>query len=160
MREAGKSAVLFQGVSRGETADLNDMLACDVFRACPPRSYDITVTQGGKTARGTFTAGMNPEEIVAIRMDGTVVSETPLAGILADRFGTDAARKTAAQQELAARKVDAEARALAWQAYKAAPTQQALKAEWDSKIVTTPERSSPYLWRHVGTKPLQTAGRS
>lgn len=78
----------------------------------------------------------------------------PLVALLADRFGTDTALRSAAQRELAKRSADPANRASAWQAYKAAPTQQAMKQEWENKVVTTPERSSPYLWRHVGTKPV------
>ena len=153
IREAGKSAVVFQGRSKGETADLNDMLAFSVFRVCPPHNYEITVNYGGKSVKKAFTCGLSAEEVVMVRLDGTLTSETPLAPLFADRFGTDAARKAAAQKELAGRTVDAKAREQAWQAYKSSAIHDALKQEWQAKTVKTAERTSPYLWRTVGEKP-------
>ena len=45
------------------------------------------------------------------------------------------------------------ARMAAWTAYKNAPAQQSLRAEFEQKTVSTGDRTSPYLWRHVGEKP-------
>ena len=42
---------------------------------------------------------------------------------------------------------------LAWAAYKASPIHEPLRKELESKTVSTKDRTSPYLWRHVGTKP-------
>jgi hypothetical protein len=79
--------------------------------------------------------------------------ENRLEAILADRFGADSAKQTAAQKKLAAfRATDAE-RAAAWSAYMASAVHDALRKQFDGKIVATDDRTSPYLWRHVGTKP-------
>ena len=44
-------------------------------------------------------------------------------------------------------------RELAWAAYKASPIHETLRREFEAKTVSTKDRTSPYLWRHVGTKP-------
>lgn len=81
------------------------------------------------------------------------VRKDALAELLADRFGADAAKRSAAQKRLAKTKPDAALRAKAWAAYKASPLHASLRQEWESKTVKTPERTSPYLWRTVGEKP-------
>ena len=76
-----------------------------------------------------------------------------LAAMLADRFGTDDMKKNAAEKSLAHAPADAKSRAAAWEAYQHSPAHDALKAELDKKIVATSERTSPYRFRFVGTKP-------
>ena len=61
--------------------------------------------------------------------------------------------RTAAEKKLMKMPVTDAARTAAWAAYKNAPAQQALRAEFDQKTVSTGDRTSPYLWRHVGEKP-------
>jgi len=153
LQEVGKAAKPLRGISKDERADLNDMLAFEVFRACPPRQYEITVSQGGKTVKRTIACGMNAEEIIVVRLDGTVSSETALDALFADRFGADATRKAFAQKALEARTANTSAFDLAWQAYKTSEIHRDLKAEWEKKTVSTPERTAPYLWRTVGEKP-------
>jgi poly(3-hydroxybutyrate) depolymerase len=76
-----------------------------------------------------------------------------LAARLRARFGPDpgAARQVAASLE----KVPWEPsmRALAWRAYKESPRHDALRKEFDAKRVSTPERTSEYLWREIGKTP-------
>ncbi len=67
-RERGKTKVLFTGESKGETADTNDMASFPVFRACPPRSYEITIEYAGKTVRETYTATADAQQIVTITL--------------------------------------------------------------------------------------------
>ncbi len=98
-------------------------------------------------------AGAVAQMPAMVKLSARRSAHAPLAGLLADRFSADTALRNAAQRELAKRSADPPSRAAAWQAYRAAPTQQAMRQEWENKVVTTPERSSPYLWRHVGTKP-------
>jgi hypothetical protein len=81
------------------------------------------------------------------------VADSGLAPVLADRFGADEAKRAAAAKILERVRPDAAARQQAWQAYKASPLHAALRDEWEKKTVTAPDRVSPYLWRHVGTKP-------
>jgi len=88
----------------------------------------------------------------------TAVAGETLTSLLTDRFGTDEAKRTVAARRLDRARADAAGRELAWQAYKSSPAHEALRAEWEKKMVTTPERTSPYLWRHVGTKPADGWG--
>ena len=76
-----------------------------------------------------------------------------LTAVLADRFGTDEAKKQAAETALSHLAVNANSRALAWQTYKTSPAHAPLKAELEQKSVSTSDRTSPYLWRFVGEKP-------
>ena len=73
--------------------------------------------------------------------------------LLNDRFGDDLDKKAAAQKALARLPVTDAIRQAAWTAYKNAPAQQTLRADFDRKTVLTSDRTSPYLWRHVGEKP-------
>lgn len=98
------------------------------------------------------------EKPTVSRTTASEKSEVKIEALLADRFGGDAAKAEAARKQLAGKPVDAKTRALAWEAYKASPVQAALKAEWEKKTVSTSDRTSPYLWRYVGTKPAKGWG--
>jgi hypothetical protein len=76
-----------------------------------------------------------------------------LAARLRARFGPDpgAARQVAASLEKV--RWDQSLRPLAWQAYKESPRHEPLRKEFEAKKVSTPERTSQYLWREVGKKP-------
>lgn len=78
--------------------------------------------------------------------------------LLADRFGTDEAKRSEAQAELRKLPFDETFREAAWSAYKASPIHRELRAEFESKTVATKDRKSPYLWRHVGEKPKEGWG--
>jgi hypothetical protein len=77
-----------------------------------------------------------------------------LANLLVDRFGTDTAKQAAAQKKLANLPADEIGCDLAWTSYKASPTLESLRLDFEKKIVSTSDRTSPYLWRHVGEKPV------
>ena len=76
-----------------------------------------------------------------------------LTGLLADRFAIDATKRDAARKLLDVVPFDDAARRLAWAAFKASPVHEPLRKEFDARSVKTNDRTSPYLWRHVGTKP-------
>lgn len=151
LREVGKSAVLLEGTSKGETADINDMLTFQVYRTCPPLRYEITAEYSGQTARSVVNSGMEAQQIVTIRLLAN--AQNRLANLLADRFGVDAAKQAVARQQLASLPANAQARDLAWTAYKASPALESLRPDFEKKMVSTSDRTSPYLWRHVGDRP-------
>ncbi|MDX1932943.1 MAG: transglutaminase domain-containing protein [Capsulimonadales bacterium] len=68
LRAFGGTETLAEGRSKGDTADMNDYLTFEVLRVCPPRQYEITVVFGKATVRRTISAGMEPEEMVVIRL--------------------------------------------------------------------------------------------
>ena len=139
------------GNSRGETADLNDILGFDVFRTCPPRQYQISVGSGAALVTKTVMAGMDAQEVVTVRLPSP--SESRLVALLADRFNPDAEKRKEANNKLAAFHATSEERAFAWEAYKVSPDHETLRSQFEKKIVATDDRTSAYLWRHVGTKP-------
>ncbi len=75
-----------------------------------------------------------------------------LATLLDDRFGTDAGKRAAAANALERVRPNTVARQLAWKSFQTSPVHGPLRDAWDNKTVTTPDRSSPYLWRYVGTR--------
>jgi len=84
-----------------------------------------------------------------------VSPDTPanLSGLLADRFGMDTAKRDHAHALLAEIPFDQKTRQEAWAAFKSSPSHAALRSEFEMKTVKTKDRTSPYLWRHVGEKP-------
>jgi hypothetical protein len=138
MVETGKPDKSFEGVSKADTADINDMLAFPIYRSCPPRHYIVTAVYGGRTASQEVAAGATAQQVVLVKL----APRTPTEALLTDRFGADAAKRAAAQHKLAA-----------LPAYRESSAQDALRQEYDQKKVSAPDRTSPYLWRYVGTKP-------
>jgi hypothetical protein len=57
-----------EGVSRGESADLNDMLTFRVLRICPAPKYVVIADYRGKSARQEVRAGGQAEQIAVIRL--------------------------------------------------------------------------------------------
>ncbi len=106
---------------------------------------------------GTHVSGQTPSRLGTVRhlslTSIKIEDRLDLAALLSDRFGEDTDKRTAAMKLLAGRPVDSRARDLAWTAYKASASHAALRADWEKKTVSTSDRTSPYLWRHVGTKP-------
>ena len=141
------------GLSKGEQADTNNFLNINVPRSTHPARYTAILTSGGKAVHTVFIAGTEPEEVIEIRTDGHVISQPSLRLLFANRFGSDSARADASAKILAGIPLNQMSREFAWGAYKTSPVGQSLRADLDAKIVRTPDRTSPYLWRTVGEKP-------
>ncbi len=62
----GSVASAFSGVSKGESADLNDILSVPVLRMCPAPKYTIHVEYRGRTVNQEVKAGATPEDLVVI----------------------------------------------------------------------------------------------
>jgi hypothetical protein len=77
-----------------------------------------------------------------------------LSRIFADRFSADESKRATARKLLAELPWDESMREPAWAAYKDSPAHEPLRREFDAKTVATTDRKSPYLWRHVGQKPV------
>jgi transglutaminase-like putative cysteine protease len=136
------------GRSLGPTADINQHLNAPV---APGTEVLVVAKQGGRAA--TRVAKVEGDTLVRIDLDDPEPPPAALAAILADRFGDDDAKRDAARTLLASVPFDAESRRQAWEAYKSSPEHESLRKEFDDKTVTTPDRTSPYLWREVGEKP-------
>ncbi len=139
------------GTSKGDTADMNDFLAFEVYRTCPPRKYVVEATLHGRVISNTVMAGAEAAQLITLQEPAP--AERSLSSLLSDRFGTDAQKRTAAASRLRAiHSVDAETRKAVWDAYAASATHEPLRQEFAEKKVVTADRTSPYLWRYVGTR--------
>lgn len=148
---APASQPLEHGLSKGETADLNDLVAFQIERSCPPRKVTLSATVEGQLLIKTVMAGAEAEQLVTLQAE--TPAEASLTHLLTDRFGSDLEKRKLAAQHLATIKPDSHNCAQAWDAYRAAPVHEELRKQFEQKIVSTADRTSPYLWRHVGTKP-------
>ena len=133
------------GQSKGPQADINLHLSAPVPKG---GEYFVSADYNGKTA--TALAKVDADTVVRIDLDK--VSESALASLFADRFGTDKAKQDAASKLIAGLPFTDGSVQAAWEAFKSAPNPE-LKKEFDAKTVSTTDRTSPYLWRTVGTKP-------
>ena len=68
VREVGKTAIQFTGMSRGETADIYDMFSFEAVRVCPAREYEVFVEYNGRKTSRKFKAGANAQEIIEVRL--------------------------------------------------------------------------------------------
>jgi poly(3-hydroxybutyrate) depolymerase len=138
------------GTSLGPSADINRHLTCEA----PPSGSLLIVARKGSDAavRPVILSG---DTVVRVDLDGPASTETraELARIFADRFSADEPTRATARKLLAELPWDESMRALAWAAYKTSPIHEPLRREFEAKTVSTKDRTSPYLWRHVGTKP-------
>ena len=141
-------ATLLSGKSLGPQADVNLHLCRP---AAPGESFLVVARLGGKAVSTVATVG-SEDTVVRLDLDQPVARRV-LATLFADRFGRDPAGRETVRKLLDALPPDDEARALAWTAYAMSPCHDALRKEFDAKTVKTKDRTSPYLWRHVGTKP-------
>ena len=112
-------------------------------------SSGIVSAAGGQTTLAAVPLVTGP----SLLRSKAQTNSAKLASLFADRFGTDEGKKAQAQKQLSGMKAGTASREAAWQAYKTAPAWAALRQEWERKTVVTPNRASPYLWRHVGEKP-------
>ena len=80
-------------------------------------------------------------------------AKTLLSKLLAARFGEDPQKRADTRQRMLSFHGTLEEKALAWEAFKASKLNEELRTQFEKKIVSTPERTSEYVWRHVGTKP-------
>lgn len=98
------------------------------------------------------------EKPASHRLPAAAKRETSLATLLADRFSGDPVKAEEARKQLAEKPANASIQKIAWEVYKASPAHAALRADWEKKTVSTSDRTSPYLWRYVGTKPAKGWG--
>jgi hypothetical protein len=134
------------GKSLGPSADVNLHLSTPVT---PGESSLVVARRGGAWAVGFATV----REDTVVRLDLDHPDVTGLSDMLADRFAEDAGPRRIASKFLAVMPCDETLRDLVWRAYKSSPMHEGLRKEFDANVVKTADRTSPYLWRHVGEKP-------
>ena len=148
---AGVGTEVMHATSRSDTADLNDILKFEVFRTCPPQKYDLTAVVQGVILSRSIMAGVDAETLVILQPP--TAANAKINTLLSDRFGKDPAKSTAAAKKLAEIQTTDANRKLAWDAYIAPALHEDLRKQFEQKLVSTADRTSPYLWRHVGVKP-------
>lgn len=141
------------GKSLGPAADVNLHLSGP---ATPGEAFLIIARRGDANVARCVNVGA-ADSVVRIDLDRPPADDAQtrqvLGKLLADRFGTDDAKRKVAAALLAEVPFDDTARAAAWEAYKTSPVHDALRKEFDAKTVSTADRTSPYLWRNVGETP-------
>jgi transglutaminase-like putative cysteine protease/pimeloyl-ACP methyl ester carboxylesterase len=164
--DASDSTIKFEGISKDEKVDLNDMLS---FALPQQRTYDVQVQSGDKTLRRQINCQTNDQQVVMFYLDSatagsgspgkplTASQETALKRALADFFAANSEQqahwKFDRSLESLLRKNEPAARRAAWEAYCAAPLQQSLKEDYDAGQVRFQNYLSPYTVKKVGEKP-------
>jgi predicted esterase len=168
------SAMHLEGVSAGETADMNNITAFEV----PPGIYDIRAERDGRVAAREFTAGTNAQAVVVISLNDTPVYKLPsqacyvappVAQNLKVRDEADLAKallefftaperkqarwKFSGHLERLLRDNEPAVRRATWEAFCKAPIHEAMKGDFDAKQVRYGEYLSPYTVRTVGAQP-------
>lgn len=148
--ERSTGSAKLAGTSLGPEADINRHLTGAVGAG---ESFLVVARRGNRAA--SCAVRVEGDTVVRLDLDRPTPPSTraELAAILADRFGSDAEKKSVARKILAEAPIDDEARRLAWAAYRVSPAHEPLRKEWEAKTVSTADRTSPYLWRHVGNDP-------
>lgn len=149
VRDLDDATATFDGISRDEGADLNDLLAFPVARG---RSWVVEAQLGGSVARARVEAA-TAEQRVALRVGAAMPEEDRAVAIAAlrARFAGAAAPLPESLEQLldddpgAARAVVAEA----WAAHRRA----AFAEDFAASVVRTGNRESPYVLRAVGARP-------
>ena len=172
---ATNRATKFVATSKGESADLNDIVA---FELAPDTPYEIAVTDGARVVRRDFVAVAKTQELVTIPLDDkpvlTMASQAcyappPITKRLRDadakrlhaaltEYFTAPAEKQAGWKFSAAlekllRENEPAVRQVAWEAYREAPIHDAAKQDFDTNQVRFGKYLSPYTVKTVGLRP-------
>lgn len=150
----------WEGVSRDERYDLNDILE---FRV--PRSLALTVAVVGGAASASFTVPDADTHEVVFTVGPT--TDQPTVGDALDVLPdlTDTLQRWFEADDAARAEIDlsrfdglllarpTEVRAAAWSAYKAADVHAELEQDLDANAITANGYTSPFVVREVGEKP-------
>ena len=175
--EITNSNVHFEGMSRGETSDKNDLVPFEVPRGA---TFMVRAEGNGLVAGREFISGTNNQPVVVIALSDTTLfqfssqaccepevvnddlkpdDESKLRQSLTDFFTASAERQLAWKFSRGEEKLLLEhepaVRHVAWEVYKSAPIHEAMKKDFDAKEVRFQQYTSPYVVRTVGTRPAQ-----
>lgn len=133
------------GTSLGPEADMNLHLNAHVDAG----EYVIFAFLEGERI-GTVANVGDADEVVGIvaELAGDVMPE-----VLKRRFGSDESSREATAKILDAIPFSEGDMNMAWEKFLDSTEHIPLREQFDSKLVRTSNRESPYLWRHVGEKP-------
>ncbi len=173
--EGTNGPVVAEGVSRGETADLNDILPFVLPR---DRSYTVKLELGQQVKRREFKPSTNSQDLVVMLLQDAPILTMPSQLCYApprvtqalssrdenrlkaalDAFysappAQQATWKFSASLDRLLLANEAAVRHAAWEAYRQAPIHASVKADFDSKQVRTKTHASPYTVKEVGKRP-------
>lgn len=173
--EGTNGASKLTGTSRGETADLNDILPFQVPRQ---RTYEVRAELGGRSVRKEVQIGTNAQELVILCLDDMPIAKLPsqmcyapptvretlkptdaaqLNKAVAGYFAATPARqegwKFSGRLEKLLRNDEAAVREAVWKAYQNAPIHQSTRQDYDGHLVRSGKDVSPYTVKTVGTRP-------
>ncbi len=173
--DTSDAAAVQEGVSKDETADLNNFQSFEVRKE---HSYQVRVELGDRKVTKDFRTGTNAQELIVLELnEETVVAlptqacyvrpkvakplksseSTKLKKALADYFAATSQQranwKFSSSLEKLLRDNEPATRQAAWEAYCAAPLHTALKQDYDNKQVRFDKYLSPYTVKTVGTRP-------
>ncbi|HWF19790.1 MAG TPA: transglutaminase domain-containing protein, partial [Verrucomicrobiae bacterium] len=167
----------FEGVSKGESVDMNELLAFDVPRGA---TYDIRAEQFGQEAGREFIAGTNSQAVVVISLNDTTLFKFPsqacyvppavshslkprdeekLKAALVEFFAAPSKKqatwKFPRSMEKLLRENEPAVRRVAWEAYVAAPIHETMKKDFDGHQARFETNLSPFTVRTVGERPAK-----
>lgn len=177
--ELTNDAVHFDGTSRSDTADMNDILPFDLPKG---KVYQIRAEKDGMTAGREFGPVpmnvTNQQTVVVIAMNDTTIPVFPsqmcyappaaadtlkpgdearlrkdLAGYFAAPAEKRAKMKFSGSLDKLLRNNEPAVRNLAWEEFKRAPIHDALKADYEAKQARFEKYVSPYVVKTVGKRP-------
>ncbi len=174
VRELTNTTVLFQGESRDESADLNDLLAISLPRG---HRYRIDASHGSEAAHAEFRAGTNDQQVVVLCLNNLpqllkasmACYLPPHAAPLSAALRTDLHQafteffKAPSSQQSTWHFPDrlnqtlgsqgSAVRQIAWEAYRSAPIHDDLRRDYDTHQVRFETHLSPYTIKTVGERP-------
>jgi pimeloyl-ACP methyl ester carboxylesterase len=151
------SAAHFAGVSRDESADMNNVLTFDL----PLGFYQIRAELDGESAEQIFLAATNTQKSVVLSLEEFKPlksrDEKKLKAALAEFFVASPEKqadwKFSAKLEKLLVENESAVRNVAWEVFKAAPVHDALKANFATNEVRFENYASAYTVKHVGERP-------
>ena len=152
------SADHFDGISRDDSADMNNLLS---FELKPGGRYQVRAELNGRIGTRKFAATNAAQQLVVLTLGELPPIKpralTKLGKSLGDYFAAppekQAGWKFSGSLEKLLMDNEPAVRDAAWQAYKAAPVHAAFKKDFDEKHVTFENYLSPYTVKFVGDRP-------
>ncbi len=152
------AADLFEGVSKDESADMNNVLVFEI----PDRGvYQICATLGNQTAKQIFIPNTNSQSVVTLALTEFKPlksrDEAKLKTVLTEFFTVSAAKQTkwkfSSRLEKLLRENEPAVRQAAWEVFKAAPVHGILETNYAAHETRFENYTSPYTIKYVGTRP-------
>jgi transglutaminase-like putative cysteine protease/pimeloyl-ACP methyl ester carboxylesterase len=152
------SADFFEGVSKDESADMNDVLP---FALPIHGVYQICASLGNQSAEQIFIPNTNAQQLVVLQLNKfkplAPRDEAKLKKAFAEFFAASAEQQAKWEFSRGLEKLLLEnepaARQAAWEAFKAAPVHDSLKQDFDGKQVRFENYTSAYTVKYVGERP-------